>query len=248
MVSRVELAVDPAKVVAIRNWPTPTNVRGVRGFLGLAGYYRKFIRGFATIAAPLSDLLRQGEKFVWSSKTQQTFEALKECLCTAPVLSLPDFSKEFVVETDASGVGIGAVLHQGRQPIAFYSQKLSPRMQAASTYHREMFAVTQAVAKWRQYLLGRHFTIITDQRSLRELNQQIIQTSEQQKWLTKLIGYDFEIRYRPGKLNDVADVLSRDGVTAEPTPEFLALSRPVFGILEDIRAASQSDSDILTLC
>ncbi|KAL4290327.1 hypothetical protein GQ457_14G018800 [Hibiscus cannabinus] len=242
VVSREGLAVDPAKVEAIRAWPLPTTVKGVRGFLGIAGYYRKFIKGFATIAAPLSNLLCKGDVFQWSESTQQAFDHLKQCLCSAPVLSLPDFDKEFIVETDASGVGIGAVLHQGEKPIAFYSQKLSPRMQGASTYHREMFAITQAVGKWRQYLLGRKFSIITDQRSLRELNQQTIQTPEQQRWLSKLIGYDFDIRYRPGRLNNVADALSREGIAS-----CMTLSRPLFGVLEDIKVASAQDPQLQDL-
>ncbi|KAL4324042.1 hypothetical protein GQ457_11G007640 [Hibiscus cannabinus] len=214
VVSRNGLAVDPMKVRAIRVWPQPTNVKGVRSFLGIAGYYRKFIRRFATIAAPLSDLLRNGKSFVWTDEAQCAFEQLKECLCTAPVLGLPDFTKEFIVETDTSGIGIGAVLHQGSRPLAFYSQKLSPRMQAASTYHREMFAITQAT----------------------------IQTPEQQRWLSKLIGFDCEIRYRPGKLNAIADALSRDVAGS-----LMYLSRPLFGILADIRAASYNDPNILVL-
>ncbi|GMJ14651.1 hypothetical protein HRI_005134300 [Hibiscus trionum] len=115
-------------------------------------------------------------------------------------------------------------------------------MQTASTYHREMFAITQAVGKWRPYLLGRRFTIITDQRSLRELTQQTIQTPEQQRWLSKLIGYDFEIKYRPGKLNEAADALSREfGASC------MSLSRPMFGVLDDIRAASDTDPTLKML-
>lgn len=115
----------------------------------------------------------------------------------------------FLVETDASGTGIGAVLTQEGHPIAFYSQKLSPRMRAASTYHREMFAITQAVQKWRQYLLGCKFEIVTDQQPLKALTNQVIQTPEQQRWLTKLIGYDFDIVYRTWKVNAADDALSR---------------------------------------
>ncbi|KAL4291580.1 hypothetical protein GQ457_14G013300 [Hibiscus cannabinus] len=237
------LAVDFCKVEAIKAWPIPTSIKGVRGFLGIAGYYRKFIKGFSTLAASLSDLLRKGEGFDWTAAAQEAFDQLKQRLCSAPVLGLPDFSKEFIVETDASGVGIGAVLHQGDKLLAFYSQKLSPRMQGASTYHQEMFAITQAVGKWIQYLLGRKFIIITDQRSLRELTQQVIQTPEQQRWLSKLIGYEFEIRYRPGKLNEVSDALSR-----EMEYSCMALSRPLFGVLEDLRAATKNDLDLQQLC
>ncbi|XP_039047295.1 uncharacterized protein LOC120187712 [Hibiscus syriacus] len=193
IVSREGLAVDPAKVEAIRGWPVPTTVKEVQAFLGIASYYRKFIKGFATIAAPISDLLRKGQSFEWTEAAQSAMNHLKSRLCSAPILGLPDFDKEFQVETDASGIGIGAILIQEGKPLAYFSQKLSPRMQSASTYNREMFAITQAVGNWRQYLVGRKFIIITDQRSLRELNQQTIQTPEQQRWLSKLIGYDFEI-------------------------------------------------------
>ncbi|XP_047270471.1 uncharacterized protein LOC124899586 [Capsicum annuum] len=151
-------------------------------------------------------------------RASTTFFNLKRALGSVPVLALPDFSKVFSMETDASGTGIGAVLSQEGHPIAFFSQKLSPRMQAASTYTREMFAITQAVQKWRQYLLGRKFIIITDQQPLKSLTSQVIQTPEQQQWLCKLIGYDFEIVYRLGKLNSAADALSRK-------PALMALSQ-----------------------
>ncbi|KAG8501067.1 hypothetical protein CXB51_003130 [Gossypium anomalum] len=162
LVTREGLAVDPQKIEAIKTWPQPTGVKEVRSFLGIAGYYRKFIKGFATIAALLSDLLCKETPFNCTDKAQETFEKLKQCLCTLPVLGLPDFTKDFVVETDASRVGIGAVLHQRGKPLVFYSQK--------------------------------KFVIITDQKSLRELNQQTIQTPEQQKWLSKLIGVFEDIR------------------------------------------------------
>ncbi|KAL4304486.1 hypothetical protein GQ457_10G025610 [Hibiscus cannabinus] len=239
IVSKDGLAMDPSKVRAIREWSIPSNLKDVRGFLGLAGYYRRFIKGFATIAAPISDLLRKSEKFEWTSDAQLAFDNLKLLLSEAPLLGLPCFDKDFVVETDASGVGIGAVLTQDNRPLAYFSQKLSPRMQGASTYHREMFANTQAVGKWRQYLLGRRFIILTDQKSLRELTQQTIQTPEQQRWLSKLIGYDFEIRYRPGKLNSVADALSR-----EVSSTIMAFTQSTFGIIEDIRIATQADPEL----
>ncbi|KAL4281717.1 hypothetical protein GQ457_03G008900 [Hibiscus cannabinus] len=225
VVSREGLAVDPSKVAAIQAWPAPTNVKEVRAFLGLAGYYHRFIQGFATLAAPLSDMLRKAGTFEWTQPAQAAFEVLKQKLCATPVLGLPDFTKEFIIETDASRVGIGAVLTQGTRPLAYYSQKLSPRMQSASTYHREI-----------------RFIIVTDQQALRELTQQTIQTPEQQKWLSKLIGYDFEIRYRPGKLNAVADALSR-----EVGASLMAFSRPLFGILDDIRLATENDSEMREL-
>ncbi|XP_017647949.1 uncharacterized mitochondrial protein AtMg00860-like [Gossypium arboreum] len=116
VVSKEGLAVDPSKVAAIQAWPTPTNVKELRGFLDLAGYYRWFIKTFATLAAPLTDFLQKGEKFEWITKAQEALELLKTKLCLTPMLALPDFSKEFVVETDASRVGIGAVLTQENRP------------------------------------------------------------------------------------------------------------------------------------
>lgn len=209
---------DPDKIKAIQSWPIPRTVKAVRGFLGLVGYYYRFIRHFAAIAGPLTDLLRT-DAFQWTPLAHTAFEHLKQLLSESPILALPDFSKPFVVETDASGTGIGAILSQGSHPIAYYSPQLSPRLQQSSTYQREMYAITQAVSKWRQYLLGNRFTIITDQQSLKSITSQVIQTPDQQKWLGKLIGYDFDIVYRPGRINTVADALSRI-----PATQFLALS------------------------
>lgn len=127
-----------------------------------------------------------------------------------PVLILPDFSKEFYIEIDASTFAIGVVLTQDQHPIAFYSKKLCPKMQRSSTYLRELFAITLAIAKWRRYLLGAKFYIFTDQRSLKNLMQQVIQTPEQQYYLAKLLGYNYEIVYKPGKNNAAADAYLRD--------------------------------------
>ncbi|KAL4318204.1 hypothetical protein GQ457_18G013820 [Hibiscus cannabinus] len=242
IISELGLVVDPTKVEAITKWPTPTNIREVRGFLGIVSYYRKFIKDFATIAAPISDLLRKGVQFEWTVEAQSAMDSLKQCLSSTPVLSLPDFTKPFQVETDASGIGIGAVLTQTCKPLAYFSQKLCSRMRHSSTYSREIYAITQAFAKWRQYLLGRKFIILTDHRSLRELTQQTIQTPEQQRWLAKLIGYDFEIYYRLGKLNNVADALSR-----EPQSTLMVVSRPLLGLVDAIRTASAHDDQIQQL-
>lgn len=171
IVSSERLTVDLMKVNTIRSWPVPTSIKEVRGFLSIVGYYRKFIKGFTTIAAPISDLLHKSLLFVWTVVAQTAIDQLKLHLCSASVLGLPQFDKEFHVETYASRIGIGAVLTQDGKQLAYFSQKLSPRMQGASTYNREMFSITQAVSKWRQYLLGCKFIIITDQRSLGELNQ-----------------------------------------------------------------------------
>lgn len=199
---------DGDKVEAVVHWPQPTTLKGLRGFLGLAGYYRRFIQGFGIIARPLNDLLKKGN-FKWNEAASQAFDQLKIAVTSAPVLALPDFSKEFIIETDASGGGIGAVLAQGHRPVAFFSQGLSATNQALSAYERELLALVAAVQKWRPYLLGRQFIIKTDHQPLKYLLEQRITTPSQQKWLVKLLGYDYIISYKKGKDNIVADALSR---------------------------------------
>ncbi|PNY06477.1 hypothetical protein L195_g002943, partial [Trifolium pratense] len=208
IISAAGVSVDPSKISAIVDWPQPSSVTALRGFLGLTGYYRKFVRHYAALTAPLTDLLKT-HAFEWSTDAQTAFDTLKKAMTDLPVLGLPNFLEIFDVTTDASGIAIGAVLSQHSHPIAFFSRKLCLRMQVASAYDREMYAITEAVRKWRQYLLGRHFRIFTDQKSLKGMLGQIIQTPSQQRWMTKLLGYDYEILYTPGKQNVVADALSR---------------------------------------
>ncbi|XP_075515833.1 uncharacterized protein LOC142550640 [Primulina tabacum] len=199
---------DPTKIEAIWSWPVPKNLRALKGFLGLSGFYRKFVKGYASIAHALMELLKK-DSFCWSPTAQTSFENLKQSLSHTPVLALPDFSLPFQIRTDASGVGIGAVLLQQGHPLAYFRKKLPSHLLKASTYVRELLAITQAVSKWRQYLLGHHFSIVTDHRSLKEILSQTIHTPDQQKYLVKLLGYDFDISYQPGSSNTVADALSR---------------------------------------
>jgi RNase H-like domain found in reverse transcriptase len=145
----------------------------------------------------LTDLLTK-DGFNWSEKANQAFNTLKSAMTSAPVLALLDFSSQFVLETNASGVGIGAILMQQSHPIAFYSRKLSKTMQGKSTYVRELFTVQSAVAKWCHYLLGNHFLIRTDHRSLQNMLKQTIQTPKQQQFLSKLVGYSYSIEYKSG--------------------------------------------------
>lgn len=145
--------------------------------MGLVGFYRHFIKGYVTIAATLVKLTTI-DSFQWTPSAQTTFEQLKQALSDAPVLALPNFELPFTVETNASGVGMGVILSQQGHPIAFFSKPFSPRLLQASTYVRKLFAITATVKKWRQYLLGHRFTIITDHRSLKELLTQVTQTTE----------------------------------------------------------------------
>ncbi|GKB44630.1 ty3-gypsy retrotransposon protein [Tanacetum coccineum] len=235
IISNRGVEVDPKKVSAVSEWPIPMSQRHVRGFLGLAGYYRRFIKDYATLAAPLSDLL-QKNGFKWGGPEDAAFSALKDRLTHAPILCLPNFEDTFVIEADASGVGIGAVLLQNGRPLGYFSRKLGPRMRVAATYQKELFAIVEAVYKWRQYLVGRRFTIRTDHRSIKELMQQVIQTPLQQKYVRKLMGFDFDIEYKTGASNLVADALSRVfEEDDEVTSAFMSLSRPVVGLLDDLK-------------
>lgn len=141
IVSAGTVAPDPSKIQGVLEWPTPKTIKSLRGFSGLSGFYRRFVRDYASLAHPLTSLLKKNA-FEWTSTAQQAFNALKTALATAPVLSLPDFSIPFVVQTDASGQAMGAVLLQGDHPIAYFSKLFCPRLSKASTYIRELHAIT----------------------------------------------------------------------------------------------------------
>ncbi|KZV31629.1 peroxidase 64 [Dorcoceras hygrometricum] len=229
------VAVDKKKIASVEAWPVPKNIKGLRGFLGLSGYYRKFIRDYGKIAKPLTELLKKG-CFGWCPAANTAFEELKQRLTTAPVLKLPDFEQEFEIECDASGRGIGAVLSQGGRPIAFFSKALADRALSKSTYEKELMALALSMRHWRPYLLGRSFVVLTDHKSLKELLHQRITTPDQQQWLSKLMGYEFQIRYKPGSLNGAADALSRCVDT-----DLRSISIPQWAGIEEIKEAVKGD-------
>ncbi|CAN6474419.1 unnamed protein product [Victoria cruziana] len=202
--------------------------------VGYLGHIVSHGGGYGTIAAPLTGMLKKGA-FHWTDQALHAFEQLKTAMVTAPVLALPDFGKTFVVETDASELGIGAVLSQDGHPLAFMSKALTHRAKPLSTYEKELLAIVVAVGKWRPYLLGRHFVVRTDHSSLRYMVGQRISTPTQQRWLAKLLGYDFSVEYRKGAENSAADSLSR------LTEHLCALSAVISDIWE--RLALEQDGD-----
>jgi hypothetical protein len=200
--------VDSKKIEAMKDWPHPKTLKSLRGFLGLTGYYRKFVNNYKKIAAPLKALLKNNS-FTWTPAAAQDFQTLKMTMCTTPVLALPDFTKTFVLECDASGKGIDAVLMKEGRPLAFTIKQLSEKNLGKPIYEKEMLAILHAIELWCPYLLGKHFQIKTDHQSLKYFLEQRISSQEQQKWVTKLFGYDYEIIYKKGKDNVMADALSQ---------------------------------------
>lgn len=171
IVSELGVATEQTKVSAVQSWPVPQSVKVLRGFLGLTGYYRRFIRHYGMVTKPLTQLLKKGIPFLWTPTTQEAFEVLKRALQEAPVLAMPDYQKPFIIETDASDVGIGAVLMQEGHPISYLSKALCPKNKALSSYEKECMAILLAVEKWSSYLLGREFIIRTDHKSLSYLTE-----------------------------------------------------------------------------
>ncbi|KAE8656433.1 hypothetical protein F3Y22_tig00117000pilonHSYRG00047 [Hibiscus syriacus] len=208
IISAAGVATAPSKVEAMKNCPLPKSLKSLRGFLGLTGYYRRFIKDYGAISKPLTQMLKT-DNFQWTSAAVTAFEELKRAMSSVPVLALPDFSKNFCLETDASSGGIGVVLSQNDRPIAYLSKALSPRNSSISIYEREYLAIILAVSKWRHYLEGNPFVIKTDHEPLKYLLEQKLTTTIQKKGLTKLLGLDYTIQYRKGKSNVVADALSR---------------------------------------
>ena len=209
VVSKEGIQVDPSKIEAVVNWEPPKNVTEVRSFLGLAGYYRRFVEGFSVIATPLTQLLRKNTKFEWTAECQKSFEELKRRLTTAPVLTLPSRTGGFVVYSDASQHGLGCVLMQHGKAIAYASRQLKAHERNYPTHDLELAAVVFALKIWRHYLYGECFQIFTDHKSLKYLLSQRELNLRQRRWLELLKDYDCTIEYHPGKANVVADALSR---------------------------------------
>ncbi|WVZ62205.1 LOW QUALITY PROTEIN: hypothetical protein U9M48_011975 [Paspalum notatum var. saurae] len=209
VISKGGVAVDPRKVQDVLNWKVPTIATEIRSFLGLAGYYRRFIEGFSKIAKPMTTLLGKNVKFEWTKGCQAAFEELKKRLTTAPVLTFPDLHKTFSVYCDASRLGLGCVLMQEGKVIAYASRQLKDSEKNYPTHDLELAAVVHALKIWRHYLFRQKCYIYTDHKSLKYIFTQSELNMRQRRWLELVSDYDLEIHYHPGKPNVVADALSR---------------------------------------
>ncbi|GJZ25624.1 putative reverse transcriptase domain-containing protein [Tanacetum coccineum] len=201
--------VDPAKIESIKDWASPKTPTEIRQFLGLAGYYRRFIEGFSKIAKPMTKLTQKKVAFEWGDKQEAAFQTLKTKLCSAPILALPQGAENFIVYCDASHKGLGAVLMQNEKVIAYASRQLKIHEKNYTTHDLELGAVVFALKIWRHYLYGTKCTVFTDHKSLQHILDQKELNMRQRRWLELLSDYDCEIRYHPGKANVVADALSR---------------------------------------
>ncbi|GJX21968.1 putative reverse transcriptase domain-containing protein [Tanacetum coccineum] len=201
--------VDPAKIESIKDWASPKTPTEIRQFLGLAGYYRRFIEGFSKIAKSMTKLTQKGIKFDWGEKEENAFQLIKQKLCSAPILALPEGSEDFVVYCDASHKGLGVVLMQREKVIAYASRQLKVHEKNYTTHDLELGSVVFALKIWRHYLYGTRCTVFTDHKSLQHILDQKELNMRQRRWLELLSDYDCDIRYHPGKANVVADALSR---------------------------------------
>lgn len=244
------VSTDTEKIQTVKSWPVPVSVKELRSFLGLAGYYCKFVRNYGILSKPLTNMLKKGQLYLWTAETDKAFEALKQALVIAPVLAMPNFRLPFVVETEASNKGIGAVLMQDNHPVAFLSRALGPRHQGLSTYEKESLAIMLAVDHWRSYLQHAEFFIKTDHRSLAFLDDQRLTTPWQHKALTKLLGLRYRIIYKKGSDNRVADALSHYPNNHQVELSALSVAIPdwVQEVVEGYKDDPDASCKIQTLC
>jgi hypothetical protein len=230
---------DPKTTDCVTQFPVPTNAKDVKSFLGLAGYYRRFIQNFSQISKPLTALLKKDAEFAWTDLCQHSFLELKRLLSEKPILQYPDFSRPFIVTTDASNIAIGAILSQGSigsdLPIAYISRTLNKAEKNYNTTEKELLAIIWAVKQFRPYLFGRRFTVVTDHKPLTWLFNVKDPGARLMRWRLQLEEHDYDIAYKPGTSNTNSDALSRIAqVTSSPhTENDLVITYEKY--IEDIR-------------
>jgi hypothetical protein len=203
------IAVNPSKFQVILDWKAPKNVKEIRGFLRMAGYYQRFVEGFSKIAGPMTKLLRKDVPFEWTKKCEQSFQELKTKLTTTPVLAVPENGKDYTVYYDASKNGLGCGLMQDRKVISYGSRQLKPHEVNYPTHDLELGAIVYALKSWRHFLYGAKCELYTDHKSLKYFFTQKELNIQQRRWLELIKDYDLTINYAPGKANVVADAFSR---------------------------------------
>lgn len=209
VVSAQGIVVDKEKVKAIKEWPTPKSVTKVRSFHGLVSFYRHFVKDFSTFVVPLTKIIKKSIGFKWGSEQEQVFTTIKDRLCAAPLLALPNFNKTFEIECDASRVGIGTILMRERWPIAYFSEKLNGVALNSPTYDKELLIVVKALETWQHYLWPKEFVIHTGYKSFNHLKGQRKLSKRHVKLLEFIETFSYVIKYKQGKENVVADALSR---------------------------------------
>ena len=252
-VSGEGLSTDPRKTAAIEKFPTPTDVKSLRSFLGLTSYYRRFVPCFSKVASPLHHLTRKDAPFVWTDECELAFSQLKALLTSATVLAFPQFDREFLLETDASGLGLGAVLAQKQddglvRPIAYASRTLQPHENNYGSTEMEALAVVWAVKHFRHYLYGHRCQVYTDHEALKSLLNTPHPSGKLARWGLALQEVDIQINYRPGRVNQNADALSRQPLPADsdcgqPFGIIAALSPSVPPKSGDVDLAAQQRDD-----
>ena len=250
---------DPKKIQAVVDWPEPRHKTDVRSLLGTCGYYRKFIRGYSELAGPLTRLLRNDVLFDWTPACQQSFEHLKQSLTEAPILVYPDFSKTFIIDTDASNVGTGAVLSQVRDGkecvVAYYSKMLSKEEKGYCTTRKELLAIVKAVKHFKNYLYGRPSLIRTDHAPLVWLVKNTVSQNQVGRWINKINEFKYTLEHRRGLKHANADGLSRQQCeecckqcikhfpAVKPTEGDTKLSMEVFSLITLTSLALQQADD-----
>ena len=213
VVGKGQVKMEQEKIKAVKKWKTPTKIKDIESFLGFTNFYRRFIHNFSHTARPLNEL-KSKKEWKWEKKHQEAFNELKEKITSQPVLSLPRRKGKFRVEMDASGHTIGGVLSQEQdgkwKPIAFLSRTMQATEQNYKIYDKELLAIVEALAKWRQYLLDavELFEVWTDHENLKYFREPYKLNGQQARWSLKLQDYDFTIKHIPGKMNTKVDILS----------------------------------------
>ena len=242
------IRMDPDKVKAIQDWKTPASLTELRSFLGLANYYRRFIKGYSEKVLPLTELLKKTTCWKWTTSCQEAFDKVKKLLLEDPVLAMPDMFKPFEVQTDASDFALGGVLMQDNHPIAFESRKLSEAERRYTAHEKELLAVLHCLRTWRHYLLGSKFVVKTDNTAVSHFLTQPKLNLRQARWQEHLAEFDFHLEYRPGKNNNVADALSRKSELAMIKQlAHLYMSRVATSIRDQIKQNLEKDPQAVAL-